>query len=432
MGTTAERVAQRFFESRYARLLQAMSMGEAKTILGFPSSSSPSPQEISKAYKRQSFENHPDRGGSHDKMVEINVAKDVLTGERAPTGPGGRRQRPADPPGGWRPEDRVRREDRPPPPPVEGKSFGQALSGIPSGVDWKFVSEPAYAQDLKSRPVEEGGAYWRYYYGWVAYGQTETHHVFVGLRAETGKQAITGDRAWEGIYVGAKRSLNLIRLAPKMVKQIIAGLTGLEKAMDNKYMVPKRYKVLSGTLAESDLVAGSRAGLSLKDAIIGSGAMPAGSAGLKGRKAVVTIEPEFNQAKYRAYKETGVRGENHRAYVWTVEVNGRGRVLKDNEVERLTKNLFMIGVFSYDYTKGKKNLTRLRGGRMGFPAAEALQRLADALNPGGLKDQVAAAAEQMAPARKAARDLLASMTLHDLALLEGEPLLTLFTEVLYG
>jgi len=426
----AEKVAQRFFEDRYARLLQAMSMGEAKTILGFPPGSSPTPQEVSKAYKRQSFENHPDRGGSHDKMVEINVAKDILTGERSPTGPGGQRQRPARPSTPYK--------QRPDPPPMKGNNFSQALSGVPSGVDWKFVSGAGYQSDMESHEVDgESFNYHRYYYGWVAYGQTETHHVFVGVQAKVGgnlspmplKQAIQeGSVEWQGFHIGAKRSLNLIRLAPKMVKQILAGLPGLKGSR----VLPKKYKVMNGPLTVNILTQGS-AGLSLKDAIIGSGAMPAGSAGLKGRKAVITIDPVFDRVKYKKLRDEGARGtEYHQAYNWVVEVNGRGRELKDDEVERLSKNNFLSGVYSYDYEKGKKNLTRLRGGFLSFGAADAIRLLAEALNSGSLKAQITAAAEQMTAAKKATRDLFASMPLHDVALLEGEPLLTLFTETLYG
>lgn len=421
----AARVAQRYFADRYARLLLAMSMGEAKSILGFPPGASPSEQEVSKAYKSKAFENHPDRGGDASKMVEINVAKDILQGKQSPTGPGGRRQRrPSGPPGGWTDEDRVPKDKPKPPPPVDGASFSQAMGSIPGGIDWKFVSTVAYASDLKRI---DGDAYWRYYYGWVAYGQTESHHVFAGIRVETAKQAMRGDGAWEAFHVGAPRKLNLIRLAPKMVKQIMAGLTGLEGSMDNKYMVPKKYKVLDGTLSESILKAGG-AGLRLKDAIIGSGSMPAGSAGLKGRKAQITIEPVWNQGKYKDWKAENGRmmgGDAHNAYDWFVEVNGKGRQLKDEEVERLAKSHFLAGVFSYEY-KRKKNITRMRGGRMSAGAAEATQLLGESLNTGGLKDQVMEAAA----AYTKQADMYASMPLLDIALLEGKPLMTVYSEAL--
>ncbi len=64
------------------RLFLSMSLSDAKVVLGFPPNSNPTPAEVSKAYRTKSFENHPDRGGSSKKMVEINVAKDILQGKR--------------------------------------------------------------------------------------------------------------------------------------------------------------------------------------------------------------------------------------------------------------------------------------------------------------------------------------------------------------
>jgi curved DNA-binding protein CbpA len=64
------------------RLLIAMSMGEAKELLGFPPSYTPSPQEVNKALRVQTFKHHPDRGGDSRKMIELNVAADILKGLR--------------------------------------------------------------------------------------------------------------------------------------------------------------------------------------------------------------------------------------------------------------------------------------------------------------------------------------------------------------
>lgn len=66
----------------YARLLQAMSLEDARQILGFPPDYAPSPSEISKAFRSKALQNHPDRGGNTTKMMEINVAKDILEGKR--------------------------------------------------------------------------------------------------------------------------------------------------------------------------------------------------------------------------------------------------------------------------------------------------------------------------------------------------------------
>jgi hypothetical protein len=65
-------------------VVRAISVNEAKDILGFPRSASPSPEEIQKAWRKKSAENHPDRGGSTDAMQDVNMAKDVLDGTRRP------------------------------------------------------------------------------------------------------------------------------------------------------------------------------------------------------------------------------------------------------------------------------------------------------------------------------------------------------------
>jgi curved DNA-binding protein CbpA len=72
------------FWSKYAKLLVAMSLEEAKKTLGFSPTSWPSPEEITKAYRMKAIENHPDRGGDPKKMVDINVAKDILDGKQRP------------------------------------------------------------------------------------------------------------------------------------------------------------------------------------------------------------------------------------------------------------------------------------------------------------------------------------------------------------
>lgn len=59
----------------------ALSVEDAKEILGFPPYYAPSPTEITKAWRALSVQHHPDRGGDHKKMVEINVAKEVLEGK---------------------------------------------------------------------------------------------------------------------------------------------------------------------------------------------------------------------------------------------------------------------------------------------------------------------------------------------------------------
>jgi hypothetical protein len=70
----------------YARLFKAMSEAEAKDILGFPPMASPSDREVNKALRVMAPQFHPDRGGDPRKMVELNVAADILKGKRQPDG----------------------------------------------------------------------------------------------------------------------------------------------------------------------------------------------------------------------------------------------------------------------------------------------------------------------------------------------------------
>jgi len=75
---------QNAYEMRYARVLMAMSLAEAKELLGFGASESPSEKDVIKAYRAKSLANHPDRGGTHERMLEVNVARDILLGKVDP------------------------------------------------------------------------------------------------------------------------------------------------------------------------------------------------------------------------------------------------------------------------------------------------------------------------------------------------------------
>jgi hypothetical protein len=153
---------------RYALLLVSMSLADAKVTLGFPPDAEPSPTEIQKAWREMAFKNHPDRGGDPDKMVEVNVAKDVLEGKQRPT-----YERPA--PGvqpDWGAPQGPRRE----PPKKQEVTFDEAKAkaNVPSGVNWMFVTDSAgsgYSSDEHMRRVT----------GYVFYGQTDSNHVFVAV-----------------------------------------------------------------------------------------------------------------------------------------------------------------------------------------------------------------------------------------------------------
>ncbi len=152
-----------------------MSVSEAKEILGLKGK--PTPEEITKAYKQMAIKHHPDRGGDLAKMVEVNVARDVLLPppDRELDAPS---KKPNDPPGGWRSQDRVPKQD-----PVEiGTPFSTAVQGLPSGVEWLIVSDQwslgglpsSFANSLLVDPQGKGRTgIIQYVYGFLAVGERE-------------------------------------------------------------------------------------------------------------------------------------------------------------------------------------------------------------------------------------------------------------------
>ncbi len=164
-------------DSRYAFLLISMSLEKAKEVLGFPPTSTPSSDEISKAYREKAFQVHPDRGGDPDVMVELNVAKDLLSGKGRPTYERAPSSEPATYEAPARPEkDEVSFND------------AKTKAGIPADVDWKFVTDTQRGTGYSSDEFYRSETYW------VAYGQTKTHHVFVGMSHKAYAQYFAGSR----------------------------------------------------------------------------------------------------------------------------------------------------------------------------------------------------------------------------------------------
>lgn len=64
MDSILKLASQAAYAKRYARILLAMSLEEAKATLGFKPNENPSKSEIQKAYRALALENHPDRGGT--------------------------------------------------------------------------------------------------------------------------------------------------------------------------------------------------------------------------------------------------------------------------------------------------------------------------------------------------------------------------------
>lgn len=372
-GGMAHRVASQFFEDRYAKLLVSMSLQEAKSILGFPPGASPSPEEIAKAYKVKVFENHPDRGGDPTKMVEVNVAKDVLDGKGRST---------------WRPEPAPRREQ----PKVEqdavieGQSFEAAMSdsGVPAGVEWKFVSIAEFYWEQSYYPSHRV---------WVLYGQTDTKHIFLALknRGESagliptpkGKNTKV-EEDWQSSMVDIPIAQNVAKIAPKYIKEVGVAWTDAKPKPPRKFIAWPGGKPTEAIMKKIPRSGGA----ALKDILVGTGLLNDEDPSVSGRKSVVEIYTKSSRERLERMKKLKAEGkvkslDSADHYDFFVRVNGKTEQLEDETIAKM-KRSFIPWVLKWEVSEGApKNLTRMRGSPGGrgltFPASAAINELVNCL-----------------------------------------------------
>jgi hypothetical protein len=212
----ARRWARLSFEDRYARLLFSMSLDQAKVILGFPPGSSPTPIDVSKAYRAKAFENHPDRGGDSTKMVEINVARDILEGKGKPS-------RNPDPSPPKDPSSPPRRG------PTDGQTFKKAWSSKspPAGVVWKFISLPVSVWEDITLPGHQV---------WTLYGQTPSTHIFLAVKERFGPPGV-GQKDWQVSWVASSRNQDISKIAPKYLKSVGTNWPDAKPSPPTKYLI---------------------------------------------------------------------------------------------------------------------------------------------------------------------------------------------------
>jgi hypothetical protein len=434
--TASERIASRYFEERYARLLFAMSLPEAQRILGVAPNATP--DDITKAYKTMAFKYHPDRGGDPQQMVLINVARDVLL----KGGPG----RYTPPPYKSEPRPtKVRWEDDPETKIVNGQSFAQAMgnSGAPANTVWKFVSVTSY--------------YWKasYYPGdriWVLYGQTETQHVFLGLKyrpegngviptEEYGPKTHFMDD-WQSSEIEAPLSQDPLKIIPKCLKTVASGW-----ADGAVVKGPTKFIAWSGgaPTAETMKKIPHSGGVVLKDIIVGTGVVKGGVPGVGDRKTQVEIITLSNREKRKRNLELLKEKKIPRMtvadqYDFIVRINGKEQLLADETVRNMEKKVipWSIGWDNID-DKRVTNLTRKRGMRgYGGGAAFAILGLVDCLTtePSWVHLALEKAAEEHTdeegnPKKAALLHLSNENTLFETAMIVGSTPFEVYQE-LYG
>lgn len=386
-------------------------MDQAKEALGFSPRATPTPDEIVKAYRAKAIANHPDRGGDPEKMVEINVAKDILDGKARPSSGGGAGGRP--PPGAWRPDPGPVQERKRPEPPkvvetITGNTFESAVGEFDAPVEIKFISKTGYGG---ARPTPDALASYSYDI-WALYGQSKTHHIFACLRVRRATtyydQARNGtvvvEESWESLVEKAPIAKDLAKIALPKLKAVVRGWPdGLEPSKQFKYIEWPGGRMSQAMIAKVK-ASGYSGGAALKDILLGLGLV--GEEHGKGRKTNVEIYFRSNKEKRRKIMETRdravvkVRVNMWEGYDWYIRLNGTEYLLEEDTVHNLINNHFISGVIDPN-SMGEgipKNITKLKGGRFGILPGDAMGILVKSMTtePMGLRLGLQNAVEEWA------------------------------------
>lgn len=326
---TSRRVAYRYL---YARLFRAMSMGEAKEILGFPPDANPSADEVKRMYRTKAFENHPDRGGDPSKMVELNVAKDILEGKARPTGPSSSPSY-----GGGTPYDYgsepVQPREKPDPVRVTWDEAKQA-AGVPEA-DWKFKTANAY-----------GGYGDTTISGHVVCGKLGDALVFVAVEYYSTSNAFTGSDI-EEYWMDVVKTQGTIRdTAPKVIRQMFGRFPHLKKKYNAKV------DILPDGISFDKTKSYHGRTVSFKDAMALIGEIDQNDPWAQ-RKLTIQIITHSR------------RGMDDRNYDVELVVNGKGYMLRKDNADKMQENYGRVlrAIFGdYYYDKSKKLLTRSKNG----------------------------------------------------------------------
>ena len=346
-------------------LLLAMSLEEAKAKLGFPPGSNPTPQEVKEAYRRKALESHPDRGGDEDAIKEINVAKDILDGKARPTYD----RRPSGPSRSPWPTEEQQTSKPYEQPKKKEVSFddAKAKAGIPSGVDWLFVTPPQRGVGYSSDEFHREDV------AFVAYGRTANQHVFVGYKHEVYEQYFVGAGPGSDIWTirsfeypikdEAKESQNPAWLYGNVVRAL--------KELESKGKFNSKVLDAKGWKFGDRLPSG--AATSIKHWLVGSGQVQGDAPSVAGRKQVVELQLDkssFGEQKPGFWPQPKTRanfwdGSYHGDYYKiTVILNGKPYVLDEQDTTKFLGKIPLESIYGrYYYGGEKKNLTRMPKGK---------------------------------------------------------------------
>lgn len=353
-----ERVAAKF-----KLAVMTMPLPDALRVLGFPPNATPSDEEVNRAQRKKVLDVHPDRGGDHTLLVEVNNAADALRayndrGHEGYTGP--------EPPSGYT------HTPRPKPDPVRiSWDEAKADASVPSGVTWKFKTQNAWGGHGDTSVL-----------GFVAVGQLDPDKwVFVAVENYRSRNAFTGEDVDEWWMKTQLANGALRDVAPTHIRQMFK-FPHVNKQFNAKVEIFPEGVVFNEKMANMH---GVRA-VSFKDAMEILGELKEGDP-WKGRKlqVVMVLNRDRDASAGDEYKF-----KDSISFI----VNGREHKLSDESVEFLkTKTKVLGAVYGtyYYFTGDKKMLTKAKNGK------KVLEYLAEKLThePQTLRDLLSTAAGQM-------------------------------------
>ncbi len=331
-------------EAAFLLSLMAMSLDQAREVLGLQSQS-PSNEEIEKAWKKKALEHHPDRGGDPEKMKEVNVARDILTGERRPD-----RTPTTSAPSNQGTSYRPRTEYKPP----ERKTVTREQAVAPyksvlADVKWLFRSSTN--RSANSYHGDESS-------------YTDTTVVFVGMKPAGDLIFLALRETHKSDYDGSGYAIATAKVlhgpdAAKLkeattigrrISEAIAAVGGAGRFNNKVYD-------LQGTTfdvnSSSWSYVHSAKKMRLKDWLVNQGVVDATEPSVANRKNTV-IALYHDEGGYSTTRKTWVE----------LIVNGKSEHLDENDMALLRKFSIMRFIFGYSYSnESKKTLNRIRDGK---------------------------------------------------------------------
>ncbi|MFA5023481.1 MAG: J domain-containing protein [Patescibacteria group bacterium] len=303
-------------EIDYLLLKLAMTSEEARKILDIPFGASD--EEVNKSFRTKALQMHPDVGGSTGQMQQLNIARDILLGERKEEVP-------------RKPEYSSEYKPQPSKPWPEKVvvSFEDAAraAGVPGDVEWKFKTDTGYSPPLGDKKTS----------GFVVCGKKEGRYIFAGVfhwREENFFSHVDIDR-YE-IHIAGATDIDASTVA---IRDLWGNFEHL-KGWNGKVII-----LSPGTEFNESLFYAKGRSVAFKDALGIMESKPIS----EGRKIDISLELSSNPDSFSAH-------------LITLVVNGRPFELGDEISKLLTEKSnfirFVFGQYAYDHSK--KNITKMR------------------------------------------------------------------------